>query len=516
MKNIIALLLFSLFTAIVQAQPSIIWQTVYGEVAEDEQAEAVIEMPNGGYAVAGYSGNPSNYNYLITRINSVHEIVWQTIIGGIDVEKAYDLVATEDNGVVVTGSSLSNDGDVGLNNGGVDAWVVKLSDEGEIVWSRVLGGAGEDFFRGITELPDGTFLITGHSDSANGDFTENLGNKDLWVVKLSSEGEVVWKHNYGGSGNDSGSDITFDAQQQQIVVIGSTSSADGDVSLNKGSRDIWLIRLNMEGTLLWEKTYGGSLGDFGTSLSLTPDGGVAFISDIISNDGDITQYFGQGDIWMVRVDSTGALLWQRTIGLSALDNGRGIIYDPVSGNVYGLGLNYDPTVSPPNYIWDIYFIKLDGNNGSVIYTQRFGGSLYDFGNSMIRNSAGNNVIAGYTDSTDGDLGGGYRQEQPVHGNHDVWVFEVDEFNVGIEEGQAVTDYSALAFIPSLRAIQITLPFQPTTSGALVITDLYGRVVSKSDTAQNQLISLPGNLPAGLYLATLYLDNHRFAIKLMLP
>lgn len=111
----------------------------------------------GGYAVAGYSGNPSNYNYFITRINAVHEIVWQTIIGGIDVEKAYDLVATEDNGVVVTGSSLSNDGDVGLNNGGVDAWVVKLSDEGEIVWSRSWAERVRIFFVALLNYPTELF-----------------------------------------------------------------------------------------------------------------------------------------------------------------------------------------------------------------------------------------------------------------------------------------------------------------------------------------------------------------------
>lgn len=519
MKNSFIFLLLFVLVISVSAQPSIVRQSVFGEPALDDQAESIIEMPAGGYAVAGYSGNPLNYNYLITRLTDDFSVVWQTNLGGIDVDKAYGLAATEDGGVVVTGISLSPDGDVGQNNGGVDTWVVRLSNEGDTVWTKVLGGTGEDFFRSIITLPDGSFILTGHSNSANGDFPENYGILDLWVVKLSSDGEVVWKYNYGGSGNDSGSDVVYDEVRQQLLVIGSSSSSDGNVSLNKGGRDVWLLHLDMEGNLLWEKTYGGTLGDFGIALTLTTNGGVAFISDIISNDGDITQSFGQGDIWMARVDSAGNLLWQRTIGLSALDNGRDIIYDAISDYVYGVGINYDPTVSPPNYIWDVNFIKLNGLNGGVVWTQNFGGSLYDFGNGMTRNSLGNYVIAGYTDSTDGDLGGGYKKQEVLHGNHDIWVFELDEYVANTDlDLEIASGNDALAFIPALQSVQVkTLLLHPAK---LVFTDLTGRIVYAEylhPTTDKLLIGLPDHLPSGIYFATLSDEISQICtVKIILP
>ncbi|HRI26664.1 MAG TPA: hypothetical protein PK239_14640 [Chitinophagales bacterium] len=521
MKQLLGVFFFSFlmgFTCTMQAQPVITWQTTYGNFATDEQAESLIQMPDGGFAVAGYTGSPFNYDYHIVRFNANREILWQTITGGTDIEKAYDLAATPDGGIVAVGYSQSADGDVGINFGGIDCWVVKLSASGSIQWSKVLGGLGEDFFRSVLVLPDGNIVITGHSDSTNGDFTDNLGFKDLWVLKLSSaNGDIIWKRNYGGSANDTGADIAYHTTLNQLWVIGATSSTDGNVTLNKGSRDVWLLKLDANGLLLWQKTYGGTLGDTGTALAFTPDGGVVFMGDSISSDGDLTQNFGADDMWLVRIDATGNIVWQRTIGAPASDTGRGIVYDNTSGNVYGMGINYDHTVLPPNYIWDVNVVKLNGNNGNIIWTQLFGGSLYDFGNGLIQNSFGNLMIAGYTDSTDGDLGGGYRQQQPVHGNHDVWFFEVSDYPVGIQEN-ALPYMPMLKYMPQLQAIQITRPLPPTTVASLMLADMQGRTLLHHRLPPHELAGAPialntaRNLPAGIYLATLYAANKYYVIK----
>lgn len=517
MNRLFIVICLLVFSASSRAQPYIDWQTVFGETALDEQAEAIAQLPDGGYIAAGYSGSLFDYDYMILRLNADHEVVWEKLLGGSSVDEAFDIAIAPDGGFIVTGYSQSLDGDVGQNNGGIDTWVVKLNDGGDMEWSRVLGGSGEDFFRSVIALPDGSFMVAGYSDSANGDFTENLGYKDLWLVKLSAAGEVLWKRTYGGTGNDNASDIVFDTEKQQFVVIGSTSSTDGDISFNHGSKDMWLLKFDTDGNLIWEKTYGGTFGDSGKSVSLGANGEAALIGDSISEDGDVTENFGQDDIWIVRVDSTGALLWQRTIGAPASDNSRDVLIDPATGHVYAVGITYDYTVSPPNFIWDVNLIKLNGATGSVIWTQRFGGSQYDFGNSLLQSSDGKLVVAGYTDSTDGDLsGGGYRQPA-LHGAHNVWIFAAAEVIIGIHTPENNPTPVTGTFTPATRILTLQNPgSQPAT---LLIADLLGRTVASHILAAgfNDNITLPESLTKGLYAAVVYTQNgQKNTFKIAIP
>ncbi|OWY20626.1 hypothetical protein C7N43_00040 [Sphingobacteriales bacterium UPWRP_1] len=516
MNRLLTFVCLVALSAMAKAQPYIDWQTVYGETALDEQAEAIVELPDGGYVVAGYSGGLFDYDYMILRLNADHEVVWQQLLGGSSVDEAFDLALAPGGGFIVTGYSQSLDGDVGQNNGGIDTWVVKLNDAGEIEWSRVLGGSGEDFFRSVIALPDGNFLVAGYSDSADGDFTENLGYKDLWLVKLSAAGDVLWKRSYGGTGNDNASDIVLDAEKQQLVVIGSTSSTDGNISFNHGGKDMWLLKFDTNGNLLWEKTYGGTFGDSGKSVALGANGEAALIGDSISEDGDVTENFGQDDIWIVRVDSTGALLWQRTIGAPASDNSRDVLIDPATGHVYAVGITYDHTVSPPNYIWDVNLIKLNGTTGSIIWTQRFGGSQYDFGNSLLQNSNGKLVVAGYTDSTDGDLsGGGYRQPA-LHGAHNVWIFATAEVIIGLDTPENNPIPVAGAYIPATRMLALQNPGnRPAT---LLVADMLGRITAQYTVAPGftGYVTLP-ILPKGIYPAAIYSSNgQKTTFKIAIP
>ena len=112
----------------------------------------------------------------------------------------------------------------------------------------------------VVALSDGSCIVVGSSESADGDLSSNHGAQDLWILKLTSNGEVVWSVNYGGSNDDKAKALIM-AQNDKIVVLGQSQSDDMDVSVNRGQSDVWLLTLSNEGMLEWEKTLGGSSYD---------------------------------------------------------------------------------------------------------------------------------------------------------------------------------------------------------------------------------------------------------------
>ncbi|OWY20411.1 hypothetical protein C7N43_09920, partial [Sphingobacteriales bacterium UPWRP_1] len=125
MNRLFIVICLLVFSASSRAQPYIDWQTVFGETALDEQAETIVQLPDGGFVAAGYSGSLFDYDYMILRLNADHEVVWEKLLGGSSVDEAFDIALAPDGGFIVTGYSQSLDGDVGQNNGGIDTWVVK-------------------------------------------------------------------------------------------------------------------------------------------------------------------------------------------------------------------------------------------------------------------------------------------------------------------------------------------------------------------------------------------------------
>ncbi|MBL7953017.1 MAG: gliding motility-associated C-terminal domain-containing protein [Flavobacteriales bacterium] len=375
------------------------------------------------------------------RAQVTMEVAWQRCLGGTDTEWGSRLRPTSDGGFICIGSGTSYDGDMVENNGTDDMFVIKLNADGTTQWKRALGGSLSEHGYDCLETADGSFIISGNSYSTNGDLTTNQGDQDLWVLKLTSAGTIIWQRTYGGSGTELGG-VLLETPDGGFLLQLTTGSNDGDVvgyHDGPGTQDHWLLKIDGSGGVVWSRALGGSAFDSGGRLITTADGGFLVILQTESTDGDIADYRGNTDCCLVKVSSTGSVLWSRCVGGTQRDNGFDIV-ELSNGDIVLLGstLSSDVDVTLNRGGYDVILAKLT-STGSLLWTRTYGGSQDDDCRSLIRTSDGGFVMVGSSTSTDGDLSSN-------HGGSDVWVLKV-EANGAIEwqrcYGGSMSDWAFL-------------------------------------------------------------------------
>lgn len=177
---------------------------------------------------------------------------------------AYSIQQNDDGGYIIAGSSLSDDGDVMDNYGSWDFWIVKLTPTDELASQKNLGRSNYDLAYSIQQTIDEGYIISGYSNSNDGDIS---GTKYsfYYIMKLSVSGELEWQKTYGGSSTDRPYSIK-QTTEGGYFVAGYTLSKDGDVTESHGFKDYWIIKLTTTGELVWQKTLGGSYNDEAHSI----------------------------------------------------------------------------------------------------------------------------------------------------------------------------------------------------------------------------------------------------------
>ncbi len=204
---------------------------------------------------------------------------------------------------MVAGSTLSGNGDVTDSKGGDDAWIVKLSAAGTKQWQKALGGSGSDVAVSVQQTFDSGYIVAGSTTSGDGDVTLQHGARDFWVVKLSDTGGIQWQKTFGGTKED-GALWVRQTPDSGYIVAGYALSNDGDVTGNHGSYDYWILKLSATGNIVWQKTFGGTANDYAVSVQVAGSGYiVAGYSN--SADGDVTGNHGGEDFWVVKLSGTG-------------------------------------------------------------------------------------------------------------------------------------------------------------------------------------------------------------------
>jgi hypothetical protein len=210
------------------------------------------------------------------------------------------LIATQDGNYIFIASTRSVDGDVTKNKGGFDAWVVKFDDNFKIIWEKTFGGSGDDFAGTITEAKNGDLIVSGRSNSIDGDVAENKGDFDLWCIRLGPNGKLLWSSTFGGSDYESASSV-IETNDNGIIIAGSTKSRDQDISHLYDRDDAWIVKLDAQGNLEWQNTFGGSMHDHAFSILQTEDLGYLFFGSSSSYDGDVTANINWFDAWLVKL-----------------------------------------------------------------------------------------------------------------------------------------------------------------------------------------------------------------------
>lgn len=308
------------------------WQKFLGGSSGDGSAR-ILPAGDGNYFVVGGSSSsdgdiskdpyPDKTNYWIIKIDSIGNILWDRIVGGNRFDRIWTGTATDDGGVVAMGWTYSNDGDISQFFGMYDMWMVKLNTYGDKVWDFTIGTTNLDYGQAIIQTSDKGFLAGGASSYAdnpgNIECTPFNQNAEAIVFKLDSNANIQWQHCYGGSDHDGA--CTFLELDDGYIIGAYAMSSDGDLTGSgfHGGSDIWLVKIDFEGNIVWQKCYGGSRNDQPCRIFKTVGNGLMVFGYTNSFDGDVIGNHGlpanpDGDIWMFRVDSLGTMLWQQCVG----------------------------------------------------------------------------------------------------------------------------------------------------------------------------------------------------------
>jgi hypothetical protein len=346
------------------------------------------------------------------------EVEWQRCLGGTSNEDAYSVAITSDDGYVLTGYTSSVDGDVSEMQGVVDLWVVKLGSNGDLIWERTYGGSSDERGLDIQQTMDGGFIVIGSTTSEDGDVTEAFGDGDIWVLKLDPEGQLEWQKSYGGSFDESGYGIR-QFPDGSYLMTGWTYSDDGTISGNHGGRDAWLAHIANNGDLIWQNCIGGPGQDGARSMALTSDGAVVIAGWSNTNTFPDEGITGPDNLWVVKLNLNGVVLWERFFGGPGDDQGWDIM-ETMAGELIAVGQHKSPLADSTAWQYDAWVVALDPD-GQLVWEKKFGGNANDMAFAVGQYANGNLVVAGLTQSSDGDVSGN-------HGSVDGWLFSTGDQN----------------------------------------------------------------------------------------
>jgi len=416
-------------------------------------------------------------DFWVVKTDKTGKKVWDKTFGGALAEDLRSIIATPDGGYLLGGSSNSGrSGDKSqAGPGDMDYWVVKIDSMGHKAWDQTYGGANYDVLASMVVTANGNYLLGGTSESGiSGDKTqENKGGRDYWLVHINGSGKKIWDKTFGG---DSYDQLAAIIKTEKGFLLGGTSSSStsGDKSQTpRGLGDYWIVRIDEQGTKLWDRTYGGikktSPYDEGTSgasilstLVATPDGGYLLGgSSNASKGGDKTQdrrgsyvngsYILQ-DYWIVKINAQGSKLWDKSYGGLVLSTNfwglytgdsklRSIVALPDGG--YLLGGSSDSNrggdksedtrsdVSPDflftnieiddNDYWNDYWLVKIDEQGNKMSDRTIGGNRNDQLTALALTNDGSYLLGGYSKSVQGA-----DKSTTSQGGADYWVVKVKE------------------------------------------------------------------------------------------
>lgn len=521
-KFYIALLLLSfLFTSDLVAQPVIKYQRTVGGNKDDYFASMDITRDTGliavGYSYSGISAQKTEplhnaksatTDYWVVKMDQQGRVEWDRSIGGDSYDVPTCVHQTADGGYIICGYSRSGiSGDkTEASRGQNDYWIVKLNSTGAIEWDKTLGGEADEWPQNIIQTNDGGYMISGHSYSGiSGDKTEaNRGiGDDFWFVKLDGSGNLVWQKTIGGDNYDETPSIQQTTDNGFIVCGSSYSGVSGEkTDTSKGFLDYWLLKLDETGNIQWQKTIGGSGYDAVNSLKQTFDGGYILCGTSDSPvSGDKTGIRrGKNDYWIVKLDNSGNIQWNRTCGGNEQESANYIIQTRDSGYVIAgtsySGISGEKTEASRGQS-DVWIIKLS-KNGFVVWDKTIGGDKveYEAYATQVNEIVANRYLLGCASSSgiSGD------KTQASRGGTDYWFVQFDYKKAPAVAANNTTLVDAnkimeLKLYPN--PVHNTLNIQPPGKTIVTISNAKGKIMLTKEIQANTSIDVSNWLP-GLY------------------
>lgn len=386
-------------------------------------------------------------------------IKWQQTLGGVDTDNLFAIVPTPDQGYILGGQSNSGiSGEkTAVSKGVYDYWIVKLDSTGGIEWQKTIGGTDQDMLTGISLCPQGGYIVSGMSRSGiGGDKTDTSRDEpayaaftggDVWLLRLNDSGNILWQKTFGGLYAEGITKIAATADGGFIVGTSSASSISGDkTEINRSENnaslaslffifsDFWIFKLDASGNMQWQKTLGGEDIDQLYCIRQTPDGGYIvggtsesfFLTNTGTaiSGGDKTDTIrGKADYWVLKLNATGAIQWQKTIGGSDEDRLTSIDITSDGGYILGgyssSGISGEKTDTCKG-TYDYWILKLSGT-GAIQWQKTIGGNGADLLSSIRKTADGGYLVSGASASGQS----GDKTENGYGGLTDFWLLKLD-------------------------------------------------------------------------------------------
>ena len=428
-----------------QNAPVKLWDRSFGG-DEDDVMTTMILTSDGNFLLCGGSlsgvssdkSEPLRFNnpydlstdYWIVKMTPGGSKIWDKTLGGYDGEALFSSFQTQDGGYLLIGFSLSDiSGDKTIaSKGNDDLWIVKVNATGIKQWEKVIGGNAEDGVYTAISTADGGYLLGGYSKSGiSGDKSQaNRGDNDFWLVKIDAAGNKVWDKTMGGVYIDFIRKIIETPDGGFLLCGNSESQKSGDkISPNYGSYDYWVVKTDGSGNLQWEKSYGGADKEDLYAAVKLPAGGYMLAGTSTSGiSGNKTAASkGKSDFWLVRIDESGNILGDSTIGgndddilrVAQVDNDGGLIF---AGSSWS-GITGDKSQARVGTYWGDYWIIKTDASGKRIWDKTFGGDDDDIATSVLRTTDNGYLLGGYTfSSKSGD------KTEYSKGSRDYWIVKL--------------------------------------------------------------------------------------------
>jgi hypothetical protein len=315
------------------------WMKTFGGKDIDE-GNSVQQTTDGGYIIVGYRDVNSfnNYNYgdvWLIKTDSNGDETWNRNFGGTDLDAGMSVQQTTDGGYIIIGGTNS------FGAGDIDVWLIKTDTNGYETWNRTFGGTDADEGLSVQQTSDGGYIITGYSSYSFGRFY------DVWLIKTDDAGNKIWDK-YFGTGSNLGYSVQQTSDEGYIIT--------GSVGFLDGNSDVWLIKTDSNGDETWNRTFGGKNIDYGTFVRQTTDGGYIIAgckNSVITGD----------DIWLIKTDSSGNMIWDNTFGGISSDWGDSVQQTSDGGYIIAGMIGYRINIYNDEF-GDVCLIKTDSQGKS--------------------------------------------------------------------------------------------------------------------------------------------------------
>ena len=407
------------------------WEKTFGGPFADDAGICIQETFDRGYIIAGWtrSFGMGNHDVYLIKTNCLGSLEWYKTFGGSRSDGACSVQQTSDGGYIIAGWTAS------FGAGARDVYLIKTDSAGNKEWERTFGGTGTDLGWSVQQTSDGGYIVAG--------YTASFGNglDDMYVIRTDSLGTEIWSKTFGGNEGDQA--YSVDQTADGGYVVAGYAQSFGAVY-----EDVYIVKTDADGNEVWSKTFGGGGSEVGFSVQDTWDGGY-----IVA--GWTSTYGAGGDAYLLKIDSEGNLLWDRTFGGTRTDGARSVRETSDGGYViagwtqsYGAGSR------------DVYLVETD-SEGNELWSQTFGGDGFEDAYGLQQTSDGGYVMTGWSNSFG-------------EGDYDVYFIKTDgEGNVNVSPpvlmpigDKVVNEGEVLSFTVQATDADGTIPALTATGAPL--------------------------------------------------